>query len=111
MLHVSAHEAQAWCRWAGRRLPSEHEWTLAAARLGDAFHAGQVWEWTASPFEGWPGFVAHAYRDYSSPWFDGRPVLKGGSFATAPFMKDTRYRNFFVAGRNDVFAGMRSCAL
>jgi iron(II)-dependent oxidoreductase len=111
VLHVSAHEAQAWCRWAGRRLPSEHEWTLTAARLGDGFHAGQVWEWTASPFAPWPGFVAHAYRDYSLPWFDGRPVLKGGSFATQPFMKDVRYRNFFMAGRNDVFAGVRSCAL
>jgi len=111
VLHVSAHEAQAWCRWAGRRLPSEHEWTRAAALLGADFHAGQVWEWTASPFAPWPGFVAHAYRDYSMPWFDGRPVLKGGSFATQPFMKDARYRNFFVAGRNDVFAGLRTCAL
>jgi iron(II)-dependent oxidoreductase len=111
VLHVSAHEAQAWCRWAGRRLPTEHEWTRAAALLGDDYHAGQVWEWTASPFAPWPGFVAHAYRDYSMPWFDGRPVLKGGSFATQPFMKDVRYRNFFVAGRNDVFAGVRSCAL
>jgi ergothioneine biosynthesis protein EgtB len=110
-VHLSAHEAQAWCRWAGRRLPSEHEWTLALQQHGEDFAWGEVWEWTASPFVPWPGFVAHAYRDYSQPWFDGRPVLKGGSFATQPFMKHPRYRNFFLPGRNDVFAGFRSCAL
>jgi ergothioneine biosynthesis protein EgtB len=108
-LHLSAHEARAWCRWAGRRLPTEHEWTLAQ-RQGDGFAWGQVWEWTASPFVAWPGFAAHAYRDYSAPWFDGRPVLKGGSFATQPFMKHPRYRNYFEAHRNDVFAGFRTCA-
>lgn len=109
-LHLSAHEAQAWCRWAGRRLPTEHEWTLAHRDGGAAFTWGAVWEWTASPFAPWPGFVAHPYRDYSQPWFDGRPVLKGGSFATQAFMKHPRYRNFFLPGRNDVFAGFRSCA-
>lgn len=109
--HLSHHEAQAWCRWAGRRLPSEHEWTLAALR-GDAdFAWGQVWEWTDSPFVPWPGFAPHPYRDYSQPWFDGRPVLKGGSFATAARLKHPRYRNYFSADRNDVFAGFRSCAL
>jgi ergothioneine biosynthesis protein EgtB len=109
-LHLSAHEAAAWCRWAGRRLPTEHEWVQAQRQQGEAFACGEVWEWTASPFEAWPGFVAHPYRDYSLPWFDGRPVLKGGSFATQPFMKDPRYRNFFQPQRNDVFAGFRSCA-
>jgi gamma-glutamyl hercynylcysteine S-oxide synthase len=108
-LHLSAHEAQAWCRWTGRRLPTEHEWTLAQRDPGFAW--GEVWEWTASPFAPWPGFEPHAYRDYSAPWFDGRPVLKGGSFATQPgMMKHPRYRNFFLRGRNDVFAGFRSCA-
>ena len=107
-LHLSAHEAQAWCRWSARRLPTEHEWQLATRH--PSFAWGQVWEWTASPFAPFPGFEPHPYRDYSQPWFDGRPVLKGGSFATAPFMKHPRYRNFFVAGRQDVFAGFRSCA-
>ena len=109
-LHLSAHEAQAWCRWAGRRLPTEHEWTLAQQQLGADFDFGAVWEWTASPFAPWPGFTAHPYRDYSAPWFDGRPVLKGGSFATPAALKHPRFRNYFPAGRNDVFAGFRSCA-
>ena len=109
-LHLSGHEARAWCAWAGRRLPTEHEWTHAALHAGEDFAWGDVWEWTASPFEAWPGFTPHPYRDYSQPWFDGRPVLKGGSFATPARMKHPRYRNFFPAERNDVFAGFRSCA-
>ncbi len=110
-VNLSLHEAQAWCTWAGRRLPTEHEWTIAREDHGEAFRWGEVWEWTASPFAPWPGFAPHPYRDYSQPWFDGRPVLKGGSFATAPRMKHPAYRNFFGAGRNDVFAGFRSCGL
>jgi ergothioneine biosynthesis protein EgtB len=110
-MHVTQHEALAWCRWAGRRLPSEAEWEHAASALGAAFHWGQVWEWTASPFMPYPGFQAHPYRDYSMPWFDGRPVLRGASFATAPRMKHRCYRNYFTAERNDLFAGFRSCAV
>ena len=112
-LHLTAFEAEAWCHWAGRRLPTEAEWELAATRApaaGEAFEWGEVWEWTASAFAPYPGFVPHPYRDYSAPWFDGRPVLRGGSFATAPHMKHPRYRNFFEAHRSDVFAGFRSCA-
>ena len=109
--HLTAHEAEAWCRWAGRRLPSEAEWERAAVlRTGD-FEWGQVWEWTASPFLPYPGFEPHPYRDYSAPWFGTRRVLRGASFMTQPRMRYPRYRNFFVAGRNDVPAGFRSCAL
>jgi len=111
--NINAHESAAWCRWAGRRLPTEMEWetaALLAPAQGEDFEWGQVWEWTASAFEPYPGFVAHPYQDYSAPWFDGRPVLRGGSFATSTLMKHLRYRNFFPPGRNDVFAGFRSCA-
>lgn len=112
-MNLCFHEAEAWCRWAGRRLPSEAEWehaALLAADSGEAFEWGQVWEWTASAFAPYPGFGAHPYRDYSMPWFDGRPVLRGGSFASAARMKHPRYRNYFSAARNDIFAGFRSCA-
>ncbi len=108
---LSAHEAQAWCRWAGRRLPSEAEWERAAlATAPGAFRWGEVWEWTASPFAPYPGFRPHPYRDYSAPWFDGRPVLRGASFLSSPRLRDARYRNYFPAGRCDVPAGLRSCA-
>ena len=110
-VHLSGHEAEAWCQWSGRRLPTEAEWEHAALSAGPAFHWGAVWEWTASPFAPYAGFEAHPYRDYSAPWFDGRPVLKGASVLTQPRMRHPRYRNFFPAGRNDIPAGFRSCAV
>ena len=108
--HLSAHEARAWCAWAGRRLPTEFEWEQACAAHPTAFGWGEVWEWTASPHQPFPGFTAHPYRDYAAPWFDGRPVLKGASHLTQPRMRHPRYRNFFTPDRNDLAAGFRSCA-
>ncbi|HMN94606.1 MAG TPA: selenoneine synthase SenA [Hydrogenophaga sp.] len=107
--HLSFFEAQAWCRWAGRRLPTEAEWIAASTQ--DGFVWGQVWEWTASPFAPFTGFTPHPYRDYSQPWFDGRPVLKGASAATASRMRHRQYRNYFTPERNDLFVGFRSVAL
>jgi EgtB-related family protein len=92
-------------------LPTEAEWERAALQRPDEFAWGQVWEWTASPFLPYPGFEAHPYRDYSAPWFGSRRVLRGGSFMTQPRMRHPRYRNFFMAHRNDVPAGFRSCRL
>ena len=109
--HLSAFEAEAWCAWAGRRLPSEGEWERAAGQAGPAFAWGDVWEWTASTFAPYPGFVAHPYLDYSAPWFGSRRVLRGASFGTQPRLHHPRYRNFFTPDRNDIFAGFRSCAL
>lgn len=109
-VHLTQQEALAWCRWAGRRLPTEAEWECAALQHPGSFRWGDVWEWTASPFAPFDGFVPHPYRDYSAPWFDGRPVLRGASFMTQPRMRHPRYRNFFPAHRNDVPAGFRTCA-
>ena len=109
--HLSFFEAEAWCAWAGRRLPTEAEWERAAITQPGAFDWGAVWEWTASPFTAYPGFVAHPYRDYSAPWFGSRQVLRGASFATQPRMQHPRYRNFFTPDRTDIFAGFRSCAV
>lgn len=110
VIHVSAFEAEAYARWAGRRLPTAAEWEQAAA-THDAFAWGRsVWEWTASTFVPYPGFAAGPYRDYSAPWFGDHRELRGGAFATHARLHDPRYRNFFQPGRNDVFAGFRTAA-
>jgi gamma-glutamyl hercynylcysteine S-oxide synthase len=108
-LHLTAFEAEAWCRWAGRRLPTEAEWECAAV-TAPGFRWGNAWEWTASTFKPYRGFVAHPYRDYSAPWFGSRRVLRGASNATSPWLAHPRYRNFFEPHRSDIFAGFRSCA-
>jgi gamma-glutamyl hercynylcysteine S-oxide synthase len=107
-VHLTAFEAQAWCRWAGRRLPSEAEWECAALTL-PGFVWGHGWEWTASVFAPFAGFTPHPYRDYSQPWFHTRRVLRGACPATSPSLAHARYRNFFEPHRSDVFAGFRSC--
>ena len=109
VVHVNAWDAQAWCQWAGRRLPTEAEWTCAANTQGFAW--GQVWEWTADDFAPYPGFVPHPYREYSEPWWQGHRLLKGACWATSEHLVDVRYRNFFVPERRDIFAGFRSVAL
>jgi iron(II)-dependent oxidoreductase len=108
-MQVTAFEAEAWCRWAGRRLPTEFEWECAALTQPD-FRWGQVWEWTASPFTPYPGFEAHPYTDYSAPWFGSRRTLRGACAATSGWLAHPRYRNFFEPHRADIFAGFRSCA-
>lgn len=109
-VHLSAHEAEAWCRWAGRRLPGEAEWECAAC-TAEGFRWGAAWEWTATDFQPYPGFVPHPYRDYSQPWFGSRRVLRGAAPATAPALAHARYRNFFEPHRCDIFAGFRTVRL
>src|SRR4051794_27474505 len=83
--HVSWFEADAFARAHGARLPTESEWEKAATWTQETTleGTGRVWEWTASRFTGYPGFVAHPYREYSEVFFgDGYRVLRGGSWAT-----------------------------
>ena len=111
-VHVTWDQAMDWCQWAGRRLPTEAEWELAALSVSPAstFQWGDVWEWTSSRFAPFDGFVAHPYRDYSRFGFEEhRYVLKGASRATAPRMAHPKYRNYFTPERNDIHGGFRSC--
>ncbi len=109
-VHLTWHDAFDWCAWAGRRLPSEAEWECAALQNSN-FNWGQVWEWTASEFLPYDGFVAHPYLDYSAPWFGSRKVLRGACVATLAMMRHPKYRNYFTPDRNDIYAGFRSCEL
>jgi gamma-glutamyl hercynylcysteine S-oxide synthase len=69
---------------------------------------GDVWEWTASPFDGYAGFVAHPYREYSEVFFgEDYRVLRGGSWATRARVATPTFRNWDYPQRRQIFAGLR----
>jgi iron(II)-dependent oxidoreductase len=152
VVHVCWYEADAYARWAGRRLPTEQEWETAArhdpdvgrsrrypwgddepadqhANLGQrhlqpaaagAYPAGasaygahqligDVWEWTASNFGGYPGFRAWPYREYSEVFFGPLyKVLRGGSFGTDLSACRATFRNWDYPIRRQIFSGFRT---
>jgi gamma-glutamyl hercynylcysteine S-oxide synthase len=110
VMHVSWFEADAFARSQGARLPTEAEWEWAATwDQGRALDAvGEVWEWTASEFAGYPGFAAHPYREYSEVFFGrGMPVLRGGSWAAHPRVATRTFRNWDLPERRQIFSGVR----
>ncbi|HET7760428.1 MAG TPA: SUMF1/EgtB/PvdO family nonheme iron enzyme [Gaiellaceae bacterium] len=111
--HVSFDEAEAYARWAGKRLPTEQEWEKAVKTVGPEIeHAhGAVWQWTSTFFDAYPGFRAHPYREYSEVFFgDEYRVLRGGSWATDPLIARPTFRNWDLPQRRQIFSGIRLAA-
>jgi gamma-glutamyl hercynylcysteine S-oxide synthase len=107
VVHISWHDADAYARWAGGRLPTEQEWEAARPQLDGV---GEAWEWTASHFLPYPGFEAYPYPEYSEVFFgDAHRVLRGCSWATHPSVARPSFRNWDLPQRRQIFAGIR-CA-
>jgi ergothioneine biosynthesis protein EgtB len=128
--HVSGYEALAFAAWAGARLPTEFEWELAAQSLGQVDTAprpavrlhpqaadgrgitqlfGELWQWTRSAYEPYPGFApaAGAVGEYNGKFMSGQWVLRGSSVATPRAHSRPTYRNFFYPHQRWPFTGIR----
>lgn len=111
-VHVSRHEAQAWCQWAGRRLATEPEWELAALTgASRGFVFGDVFEWTAGSARAWPGHGGPLPGFSALPQPGKLGVLRGASWMTRARCKHPRARRFAAPWRDEMFCGFRSCAL
>ncbi|HXP13668.1 MAG TPA: ergothioneine biosynthesis protein EgtB [Stellaceae bacterium] len=109
VVHVSHYEADAFARWAGRRLPVEAEWEIAAVAGLLEQAVGEAWQWTASAYGPYPGFrpAAGAIGEYNGKFMSGQMVLRGGSLATPPGHARATYRNFFPPASRWCFGGIR----
>jgi ergothioneine biosynthesis protein EgtB len=107
--HISYYEADAYARWAGRDLPTEFEWEVAARadKLPDAF--GLVWQWTRSAYTAYPGYrpVDGALGEYNGKFMSNQFVLRGSSVATPQGHARVGYRNFFYPHQRWQFTGLR----
>ena len=107
--HISYYEADAFARWAGKCLPSEAEWEVAArsGEIDDAF--GVVWQWTRSAYLPYPGYVAPpgAIGEYNGKFMVSQMVLRGSSHATPEGHSRATYRNFFYPPSRWQFTGLR----
>jgi formylglycine-generating enzyme required for sulfatase activity len=116
VLHATAWEAEAWCRWAGRRLPTEAEWELAASTASArGFAWGDGLEWVAGSARHYPGAGAGpAALDALPVPADGAPawrVLRGASAWASPRLHHPRARRYAGPAHDELFVGFRSCAL
>jgi ergothioneine biosynthesis protein EgtB len=107
--HISYYEADAFARWAGKHLPSEAEWEVAARAeaLDDAF--GAVWQWTRSAYSPYPGYQPEpgALGEYNGKFMINQMVLRGSSLATPAGHSRKTYRNFFYPSARWQFSGLR----
>jgi formylglycine-generating enzyme required for sulfatase activity len=115
-VHLSWWEADAWARWAGRRIAPEVEWEVAAhAGAHRGFHWGGVYEWTAGTLRPWPGYRADPWSGGGvfdpAPAFGQARVLRGASFATRARLRSAKARGFSLPDCDEGFFGFRTCAL
>jgi formylglycine-generating enzyme required for sulfatase activity len=106
---LSFYEAAAYAEWVGARLPTEFEWEAALDAPGITQMTGNVWQWTRSSYDPYPGFrpLAGAVGEYNGKFMCNQYVLRGGSCASPAAHIRASYRNFFPADARWQFSGMR----